>query len=202
MENAVEFVWEKYNERLTEIENKLAVKKGVFRPQEQLLAANHEAAPEADGRARVETVINNLIVENQKLKEETRFLKAENDGMICLKEEISRLKEEFKQKTFEKDAEISRLYTKNKRLEEEAGSLRVVIHRRSLAVLEDAANPAREKSSGPLYNGMNSNHCKTLVGAAIPVGAKANDNMNGSPERTGILEWLSKPLIVVKTDKR
>jgi hypothetical protein len=172
MEKTNEFVWQKYDKILNELENKLAAKKCVpgleeHAPARPQTAAAVEPEPEND-RVHVEAKIDGLILENKRLKEETIFLRAESGDKIYLQEEIFRIKKEFEQVSREKESEISRLYAMNKCLEERAGTLRFAAQRRSLKLLEEAA--------------------------------KRHKSRNKKREKTGILEWLSKPLIIVETE--
>ena len=191
MENLNECAWKKYEEKLVELENRLAGRKHAAGAQQQALAASAMKIPAAQpepgtGFSRAEAKLEAVIAENNRLKEETKFLKQENETSIDLKEEISRLKYEFERASRETDAEISRLYARNKRLADEAARLALDNRRITLR------NAGTRQSASTIP----SRH----VVRAAPVLEKAiaGKIINENRERPGILQWLSKPLIVVK----
>jgi hypothetical protein len=185
-----ECIWKKYDDKLAEIEKRLAGRKFPAGSQEQPRAERAVVAPtiqEID-LSHAEARIANIIAENNRLKEETKFLKLENNVSINLKEEISRLKYEFERVSRERETEISTLYARNKRLETEAAKL------------------AMDKRRIELKNN-NLSHSFSVTGSNRSTSAVLPDINNienrtitvEKPGRAGILQWLSKPLLVVKT---
>jgi hypothetical protein len=189
MNNLNECIWKKYDEKLAEIESRLAGKKRNSISKEQAQEAIPALHTEQGTKLiQAEARIANIIAENNRLKEETKFLKLENDASVNLKEEISSLKYEFERISRERDAEISTLFAKNKRLESEAAKLAMDNRRMEL-----------RKQTLLLSSGVTSLRKSNAGAGPVLSEIKASKTINEITERTGILQWLSKPLIVVKT---
>lgn len=181
MDNRNGSLWEQYESKFADIERKLnrgpaehrydadAVESDASKAGSGEAVAVKENSP-ADLLEDIETRLGSMLVANNSLREEVRFLKAEIEATDRLKNELARLRIERDIIKAQKDSETARLFAKNSRLEEEINSLRGGLHERSRRVLESAVRSSRQRR------------------LAVEEG-------------NGILGWLSKPLIVVDTDK-
>jgi len=142
-----------------------------------LMAKRHSVnapAEAACGSRELETRLVKLEAENMHLRDEAGFLKAELEKYYCLNDRINAMRKEASEELSRKDKQISELFSKCNYHKSECERLRTVIRRRQQDSLQSATEIAQ--------------------GLADPASQKRKAD-------SGILAWLSKPLVHVGEKK-